>query len=566
MDINDKKKINVKINAVIEWLPLTTPIINKPLTNLHVTVKDVFSVKDTSTTLGVKMFPKQKEDGEIVKKLKSLGAVIVGKTNVPELLLSGFSSSNKLFGDTFNPINISKTPGGSSGGEASAVASGISDIGIGTDFGGSVRIPASFCGLFGFVPREFDMGGITYFPEGIPPGIGLVKNRIGFLSKKIGLIKKVYSLLTTVESKSEKIQIGFFLDTDYYVPCKTTYRIMNQTFKFLRSKYNVKAINFNKLERFNEIYHSILKIQDWKNKVRKNPHFKLEGDYEKEVEQINKCLEEMLNYLGDEEINIIISPTVGFPAPGIEYYVSNNLVTYYTKIYNLLNYAVGSVPIDIVREGENIYPHKTEKLKQVIETGINMPVGLQVAGVNNANVLKIMEELNLLCKLNMKQNKTTKKKRDYKKSNEIRDEKRDEEGYDEEGYDEEGYNEKGYDEGDEEGYDKEGYDKEGDEEDYDEGDEEDYDEGDGEGYDEGYDEGYGDEGNGEGNEEDYEEGEEEEGDEEGDEEGYDEGDEEGDNEEGYYEEGIREIEEGDSSNDAIGENDSDIILDDIYEN
>jgi aspartyl-tRNA(Asn)/glutamyl-tRNA(Gln) amidotransferase subunit A len=89
------------------------------------------------------------EDAPIVERLYAAGAVMLGKTNTPELGWKG-DSGNRVFGPTFNPWNLKRTAGGSSGGAAAAVATGLGPLSQGSDGAGSIRIPASFCGIFGF--------------------------------------------------------------------------------------------------------------------------------------------------------------------------------------------------------------------------------------------------------------------------------------------------------------------------------------------------------------------------------------------------------------------------------
>jgi aspartyl-tRNA(Asn)/glutamyl-tRNA(Gln) amidotransferase subunit A len=91
------------------------------------------------------------EDDPAIARLRAAGAIIIGKTNVPEFTVQGYTS-NSLFGPTFNPLAPGRTPGGSTGGGAAAVAAGFGPLAIGTDGGGSVRRPAAHCGLFGLKP------------------------------------------------------------------------------------------------------------------------------------------------------------------------------------------------------------------------------------------------------------------------------------------------------------------------------------------------------------------------------------------------------------------------------
>src|SRR4051794_14734432 len=88
------------------------------------------------------------EDGTVAARLKAAGGVLIGKTNLPPML-ADFQTNNPIFGRTNNPWNVDRTPGGSSGGAAAALAAGMTSFEIGTDLSGSIRIPAHFCGVFG---------------------------------------------------------------------------------------------------------------------------------------------------------------------------------------------------------------------------------------------------------------------------------------------------------------------------------------------------------------------------------------------------------------------------------
>jgi fatty acid amide hydrolase len=96
---------------------------------------------------------KVSKDGPLVAKLRKAGAIILGKTNIFQMLL-GHESDNPIYGRTNNPWNLERTPGGSSGGEAAIIAAGGSALGLGGDFGGSIRIPAHFCGIHGLKPTS----------------------------------------------------------------------------------------------------------------------------------------------------------------------------------------------------------------------------------------------------------------------------------------------------------------------------------------------------------------------------------------------------------------------------
>ena len=133
-----------------------------PLHGVPISIKDNIYVKDSRTTFGSKLLEDQitRADAPIVERLRQAGAIIIGRTNTPEFGWKGVTD-NLVFGATRNPWNLELTPGGSSGGASAAVASGLGPIGIGTAGGGSLRIPASFCGLVGHKPSY---GRVPHYP------------------------------------------------------------------------------------------------------------------------------------------------------------------------------------------------------------------------------------------------------------------------------------------------------------------------------------------------------------------------------------------------------------------
>lgn len=122
-----------------------------PLFGVPVTIKDVTPTAGIRTTQGSKLFEDHvpEEDALVVQRLKAAGAIVLGKTNTPEFAF-GPNTVNALFGATRNPWNLARTAGGSSGGAAAALATGMCPLAEGTDLGGSLRGPASFCGVIGF--------------------------------------------------------------------------------------------------------------------------------------------------------------------------------------------------------------------------------------------------------------------------------------------------------------------------------------------------------------------------------------------------------------------------------
>jgi Asp-tRNA(Asn)/Glu-tRNA(Gln) amidotransferase A subunit family amidase len=131
-----------------------------PLAGIPLLVKDMEDVEGVPTTYGSLLFadaPAAAADGLIPRRLKAAGAIVVGKTNQPEFAFAGFTD-NLLYGATRNPWNLEASPGGSSGGSASAMAAGIAPIATATDGGGSIRIPAGWSGLVGLKPTNGVIG------------------------------------------------------------------------------------------------------------------------------------------------------------------------------------------------------------------------------------------------------------------------------------------------------------------------------------------------------------------------------------------------------------------------
>ena len=145
-----------------------------PLAGVPVSIKDAFHIEGHVTTLGSLAHANDvaRQDSGAVRRLRRAGAVIVGKTNVPEFCQSA-TTDNLLGPDTANPFDPDRTAGGSSGGAAASVASGMCTLGLGSDGGGSIRIPAAFCGLVGLKPTYGavdDAGGFRAFSPFISVG------------------------------------------------------------------------------------------------------------------------------------------------------------------------------------------------------------------------------------------------------------------------------------------------------------------------------------------------------------------------------------------------------------
>lgn len=163
---------NPKVNAFIAVLGEEALAAAKradgagPLHGIPVTIKDSFDMVGLPTTRGSRLFMQHRaaRDATSVARLRAAGAIPIGKTNCPEFL-SSYESDNNVIGRSNNPWDLDRTPGGSSGGEAAAISSFCSAGGIGSDGGGSIRVPAHFCGIAGLKPTPGRVSGVGHQPE-----------------------------------------------------------------------------------------------------------------------------------------------------------------------------------------------------------------------------------------------------------------------------------------------------------------------------------------------------------------------------------------------------------------
>src|ERR1700722_8219937 len=141
----------------------------RPLLGVPVTIKESYNIAGLPTTWGIpaaRDFVPQ-EDALAVARLKSAGAVILGKTNVP-LVLGDWQSYNDIYGATNNPWDKTRTPGGSSGGSSAALAAGFGPLSLGSDIGGSLRVPAHFCGVAAHKPTYRLVASRGHLPPRVP--------------------------------------------------------------------------------------------------------------------------------------------------------------------------------------------------------------------------------------------------------------------------------------------------------------------------------------------------------------------------------------------------------------
>ena len=205
------EQLNPTFNAFITVSDVTARAESeeKTLHGIPIAVKDLFDTAGIRTTAGSKFFADHipENDAFVVEKLKQAGATIVGKTNTHEIAL-GVTGNNRHYGTARNPWDKTRIPGGSSSGSAIAVLTGMSLGALGTDTGGSIRIPASLCGIIGFKPTYGRVSLRGVFP------LSWNLDHVGPLTKSVAdaaLLLQVISIYDPIDPASIKMLTGDYL-------------------------------------------------------------------------------------------------------------------------------------------------------------------------------------------------------------------------------------------------------------------------------------------------------------------------------------------------------------------
>jgi len=214
------ERLNPTLNAYITVIhpqdslnaqqpPMNTSLLSRALRGIPIAVKDLFNTTGILTTIGSKFFADNvpDEDAFVVERLKQAGALINGKTNTHEIAL-GLTGNNPHYGTARNPWNTECIPGGSSSGSAIAVATGMALGALGTDTGGSIRVPASLCGIVGFKPTRGRVSTRGVFP------LSWNLDHVGPLTKCVkdaAIILQVISVFDAIDPSSIKMLTGDYL-------------------------------------------------------------------------------------------------------------------------------------------------------------------------------------------------------------------------------------------------------------------------------------------------------------------------------------------------------------------
>ncbi len=249
---------------------------NKPLGPLHgvpLTIKSSIDVAGFPCEAGSRLMAGRIPalDAPLVARLKTAGAIVLGNTNAPELLMA-YETDNLLYGRTNNPWDLGRTAGGSSGGESAAIAAGLSAGGVGSDGGGSIRIPAHFTGICGLKPTPGRVPATGHTPTSAGPFalIGVV----GPMARTVGDVRVLFEAMagydsgdpssapvpvrSVDEAEARQLKIGFFEDDGRTPVTQETREVVRQAARTLeKAGFAVEPFRPPGLERARQLWWNI---------------------------------------------------------------------------------------------------------------------------------------------------------------------------------------------------------------------------------------------------------------------------------------------------------------------
>lgn len=383
-----------------------------PIHGLPVSIKESISVKGTSNTAGMRGLLNElaTDDAVVVKLLREAGAVIFVKSNVPQTLMIS-ETSNSIYGTTTNPYNTLRTCGGSSGGEAVLIACGGSPFGVGTDIGGSLRIPAAWCGVFGMKPTSGRFSKNKTSPN-LFPGHEVILSTIGPIVKSVNDASLFYKIVgspisheldptvpyipwnkESYESKTP-LTIGFYTDDKYFTPSISSQRAVKMAVEKLQELgHNVVEFHPNDLTSLANCYFTfatgdgapyllkaienesidpsiskmvqilktpkiflwplwtIFKLLGWNRMAGILPVFSGSAAYEHDcIQTRTDYRSNLIKMLKENHIDALVVPGPAIPPPFLNNSQNFTPALQATFVWNTLNFPASVVPVTIVSD------------------------------------------------------------------------------------------------------------------------------------------------------------------------------------------------------------------------
>ncbi|XP_060723404.1 fatty-acid amide hydrolase 1-like [Tachysurus vachellii] len=392
------------------------------LYGIPISIKDNVDYEGYDSTCGVltKLDDPVIKDSVVVSVLKKQGAIPFIKTNIPQGLLN-YECSNPIYGRTVNPCNLQKTCGGSSGGEAALIAGGGSILGLGTDIGGSIRIPAAFCGIYGLKPtnNRISLRGLSSCVKGgktALSAVGPMARDVESLAlcMRALLCTDMFTLDPTVPpipfnqqvyESSEPLRIGYYENDGYFQPSPSMSRALRETRELLEQAGHT-LIPFKPLHMFTAFNEYVGRgnLADGGatllEHLKPGPvdpclqhqasHYGLPvfmkrmislllrpvypriaalmnatcgvsspADLWKQHKAVEGYIQETLAQWEKLELDVLLCPMLG-PAYNFNYTGKLSSALSYTALYNVLNFPVGVVPVtQVTAEDEDQMKHYT---------------------------------------------------------------------------------------------------------------------------------------------------------------------------------------------------------------
>ncbi|XP_060061935.1 fatty-acid amide hydrolase 1 isoform X3 [Erinaceus europaeus] len=376
-----------------------------PLYGIPVSLKDTFDCMGHDSTCGLAQFLEKPaaKDGIIVQILKAQGAIPFVKTNVAQTLFS-FDCSNPIYGQTLNPLNLQKTSGGSSGGEGALLAGRGSILGFGTDTGGSIRIPASFCGICGLKPTGFRLSysGIASAVKGkksvtTMAGPMALDVESLVLSLKVLLSEDMHQLDPTVPPipfreevyfSKRLLRIGYYESDGFTQPSPSMVRAVRLTTGLLQDAGHENPRLSKTLEELRGVG-TPKKLWEQHSKVEKYQH-------------------EFIAKWRSLDLDVLLAPALD-PAFYISYPAKASESMSYMGLYNLLNFPVGVLPVTrvTVEDEKELAFYKgyygdtfDKNFQEAVRGSTGLPVAVQCIALpwEEELCLRFMKEVETLTK------------------------------------------------------------------------------------------------------------------------------------------------------------------------
>ncbi len=417
----------------------------RPLHGVPITIKDQFLVEGVPCSIGLpsRAGLKEQQDGPLVRRLRAAGGIVLGVTNVPQLLIY-HESDNPLYGRANNPWNLDRTPGGSSGGEAAVVAAHGSPLGLGGDIGGSLRVPAHFCGLHTLKPTSGRLTGLDLLSRVFAEGQEGILAQAGPLARTVEDVELGLRILCqpdpddpalppvpwpTERPSIETLRVGVFSHDGFFPAAPAVRRAVDAAAAALSTmRVHVEPFTPPSVEQAIALYFGILGADGgaWARRtLGSNPRDRRvkgllqvagipnavrggvvraamaagqrrlaqtiaslkprsAGDYWEQIAARTRYRADFIAAMDAQRLDALICPAHALPAltHGSSYYLTT--AGSYSILFNLLGMPAGAVAATRVRAGEESDRPATrdivERTARVVERdSVGLPIGVQVA-------------------------------------------------------------------------------------------------------------------------------------------------------------------------------------------